>query len=246
MTTVSKILVSSVVKNEAAKFLPSAVQAWGAFADDIFILDDHSDDESVQIAKAKGAEVLRATASSLWNNETPLRQQLWNESLKRTKPGDWIFILDADMVPAKNPRELLNNDCDVVSFPLYDLWAEYSDGMLLYRTDGYWQAHNNYRPWLFKRTVSDVDWTNEGRTIHAGHFPPTLQRTKHAFAPRDYGLLHYAYLTQKLRQAKFKQYIDIANKLSPGEKAHAKSIMDTDTLLKPLEFTPTYTLKCES
>ena len=238
-----RILVSSVVKNEAAKFLPSAVQAWGDFADDIFVLDDHSDDESAQIAKAKGAEVVRASASELWGNETPLRQQLWNESLGRTNPGDWIFILDADMVPAKNPRDLIFNDTDAISFPLYDLWGKYSDGLLLYREDQFWQGHRNHRVWAVRRQEDDLPWGSpDGRGIHTGHFPPTLRRSHLSYAPSDYGLLHYAYLTPELRQAKFKQYSDIANQLSDFEKAHAMSIMDQSPFLKPLEFTPEYTL----
>lgn len=241
-----QILLASLVKNEANRFLPSAIDAWGEFADKLLVIDDHSTDESVLIAKSKGAEVISSTLTeSLWGAETPLRQQLWEESLKRTESGDFIFILDADMVPAKNPRDLIQPHTDAIAFPLYDLWAEYSDGMLMYRDDRFWQGHNNHRVWMIKRP-EDTEWKWSGRGIHSGHFPVNLTMTNPIFTPEDYGLLHYAYKNNNLRTEKLKKYLKVANQLSNAEKMHANSIMDQSPKLKCLEFTPEFRLKCAS
>ena len=242
-----QILVASLVKNEAAKFLPSAVKAWGDFADKVLVIDDHSQDESVLVAKAAGAEVISSNqTSSMWGEETPLRTQLWKESLKRTKPGDFIFVLDADMVPAKDPRPLINEHTDGIAFPLYDLWYEDEYGMYLYREDHFWKGHKSRRMWMVKRPSEENKWQWSGRGIHSGHFPENLNVLNPVFAPEDFALLHYAYISDALRYAKFQKYAEVGEQLNEFERLHAQSIVDTLPRLRPLEFTPTYRLQCES
>jgi glycosyltransferase involved in cell wall biosynthesis len=222
------------------------LKAWGDFSDDILVIDDHSDDESVLACQSAGAEVVSsARTKAAWGNETPLRQQLWKEAIARTEPGDYIFVLDADMVPAKDPRHLIQPHTDAIAFPLYDLWAEYSDGQLMYRDDGYWQGHLYPRVWLVRRP-EDQKWKWSGRGIHSGHFPTNLEISSPLFAPPDYGLLHYAYVNPALRVAKFRQYAKVAKQLSDFEKAHAQSIMDQEGRMSCLNFQPQYTLKCAS
>lgn len=241
-----RILVAALVKNEAQRFLPSALKAWGDFADHILVLDDNSTDDSVEICQAAGVEVISSShTKSMWGAESPLRQQLWLESCKRTSTGDFIFVLDADMIPAKNPKDLLQPHTDAIAFPLYDLWAEYSDGHLMYREDQFWNAHNSPRTWLVKKP-SYREWKWNTRGIHSGHFPLNLDISNPIFAPSDYGLLHYAYINNNLRVAKMQQYASVSQQLSPGETQHARSIIDQSPHLKPLNFSPNYKLTCES
>jgi len=238
-----KLLVACMVKNEADRFLLSALSAWNKFADKILVLDDRSEDESVEICYAKGVEVFASIhPDDAWGAETPLRKQLWDKALELTKPGDYIFILDADMVPAKDPRVLLEPEPDAVAFPLFDLWTEYSDGMLEYREDEFWQGHLHPRVWLVRRP-EDRKWKWSERGIHSGHFPLNLNAKKFVFAPLDYSLLHYAYVDNSLRSVKLSKYKEVWPQLSKFERAHAASIAEQNPFLKTLHFTPEFRLK---
>ena len=241
-----KILVAALIKNEAERFLPSALKAWGSFADKILILDDNSEDESVFIAQAAGAEVVsRNVTIDAWGAESSAREHLWLEAVKRTEIGDYIFILDADMTPVKNPVKLLEGEPSAIAFPLFDLWAEYSDGMLMYREDGLWQYGLSHpRIWMARREEEPLDgWKFNTRGVHCGHLPVNLDYDNIIFAPQDYGLLHYAYLDSELRNGKFKQYYDVKEQLDERERAHAQSILDQNPKMKVLEFEPELRLR---
>lgn len=242
----SQLLTVSVVKNEADKFLPSALECWGDFSDHVLILDDNSKDNTAAICKEAGAEVIKnKNKKHTWGNETPLRAKLWDAALARTNPGDWIFILDADMIPAKDPRHLLQEHVDSVAFVLYDLWTEYSDGLLMYRSDHFWQGHLHPRIWLV-RHPEPQEWQWSGRGIHSGHLPLNLGFDNTIFAPLDYGLFHYAYINPQLRNQKFQQYSSVKRQLNDFEIAHAASIGDNNPNLKPITFHPQYKLTCAS
>lgn len=235
-----KIIVASMIRNEADRFLVSALRAWKSFADEILIIDDHSEDESVLVCQAEGVEVLSSTLDEAWGKETPLRAALWEKAYERTEPNDWIFILDADMVPARNPRQLLQSiDSTAVAFTLYDLWTEYSDGLLLYREDSFWQGHLNPRVWAVRNVPTpESGWLWGGRGIHCGHLPHNYDVERLALAPQEYSLLHYAYVDNDLRIAKFRQYQSVKNQLSETEWNHARSILDPMPKLKTLPFAP--------
>ena len=245
-----KIVVAAMVRNEEGRFLRSALSAWKQFADEVLILDDHSEDESVAIAEAAGATIVSsAMTEAAWGAETPLRAQLWNEACARTENGDIIFILDADMVPARNPREFFEAvpNAEGFAFPLYDLWAEYSDKMLMYRSDQFWQGHNNPRVWAVRRQDAPPEgWQWGERGIHCGHLPLNFRVKSLATVPKDYALLHYAYVDEKRRQEKYKQYKTVRPQLSAFEWAHAQSILDPAPFLKTLPFKNEFHLKCGS
>lgn len=232
----------SLIKNEANRFLPSALEVWAQFADSIVILDDNSSDGSAELCERAGALVVRrGSGECAWGSEAPARQQLFDLAIANSGPGDWLFVLDADMIPARNPRGLLQTDRTSIAFPLFDLWGEHS-GSLLYRDDAYWSAHNHRRVWAVQRPAMS-DWTWPSRGIHCGHFPLNLDVGAPLFAPLDYGLLHYAYHTPELRREKADRYASVANQSSPNEIAHAQTILDANPRVFPLPFTPEYRLE---
>lgn len=241
------IIVASLLRNEANKFLPSALSAWGRFADKIVVLDDSSDDNTAEMCMRAGCKVyLRydrvkdVEPALAWGKEWTARQELWDAALRHADEGDYIFVLDGDMVPAKDPRPFTRTGADAVAFNLYDLWDEDS-----YRSDFMWCGHDNWRVWMMRAPVSTAPkdtWNQTG--IHCGHFPSNLldNHSKIVFAPRDYGLLHYAYSSPSLRKRKHEQYLDVRRQLSSNELLHAQSIVDDEPNLLRLPFSPAYRL----
>jgi glycosyltransferase involved in cell wall biosynthesis len=231
-----------MVHNEADRYLPSLLRAWGSWADNIVLLDDNSTDNLEEVV----GEYNRATilvpnelqanlhrfrrsrsADAAWGAESPARAELWTHAVERG--DDWIFVLDADMCPAADPTPLFNTDADAIAFRLYDLW-----GPGIYREDQFWNAHNVARVWAV-RNPHDVYGVWPDRGLHCGHFPSDLKSPNGVIlAPRKYALLHYAYATPEDRVAKYDQYKKEVEQLEGSEGAHAESIIDPAPVLRKL------------
>lgn len=235
-----------MVRNEAESYFASALDSWAAFADDILVLDDGSTDGTLEIATEHPATIVVPRISSgSWGNESPTRQQLFDEALAHTAEGDYIFWLDADMVPLRDPRELLQTGCDQFYFPLFDLWGRQNE-RLLYRCDGAWQAHLAPRLWMIQRPPAGFvpQWNPRG--VHCGHLPLNLPKGHYALLPQEFGILHYAYLDEADRLRKSRSYLQLDGQLSETEWRHASSITDPSPRLKTLEFKPKWDLRKSS
>ena len=262
----SRLIVSCLAKNEASKYWKSCIDAWSQFADKILVLDDSSTDETREVALQSPIVTLatRDPSESAWGAESPARALQWQMAMEHSSEGDFIFVLDADMVPANDPRDLLNDECDTYFFALYDLWDSLSivrcqhdapyclaaqececPGIhrLYYRDDHFWQGHNNARAWMVRRPPDSFVAEWGGRGIHCGHLPPNWRATAPYFAPRDYSLLHYAYADARDREAKWTQYSEVGKLLSTSEFTHAQSILDPNPSLKLLPLVPRWPLQ---
>lgn len=236
-----RLVVAALVKNESSKFFPSALSAWSKFADDILILDDQSTDGTAQTAIDFGATVAFRNGVTAWGAEAPARAELWDFAMRHTSYGDWILILDADMCPAKDPRELaFGGHSGGWAFPLYDLW---NLDPLRYRWDDFWYGHTAPRVWMVRRPY-DREWLWPEQGIHCGHLPLNIEFERGVGrAPLDHALLHYAYGSPELRVRKYHQYMSVAPILDLQQRRHAESIIDPDPKTYPLEFTPDYVLE---
>ena len=233
------LITLALVRNEMSRFLPHALRAWASFSDEILILDDGSTDESATYARAFGAHVSHRTrAPAAWGAEAAARMDLFRFGWANTRVDDYIMILDADMTPARDPRVFMRTGADAILFNLYDLWRVDDEGRLFYREDGAWQAHRFPRVWMVRRTAQPFeDFAWHERSIHVGHLPLNLNLETLAYAPPDHGLLHYAYVTEELREAKYEAYARIASTLTDFELSHARSIL-SPPILHELPFTP--------
>ena len=188
----SELTVAVLARNEATRFLPSALSAWSDFADRIILLDDSSTDNTKQLAQDAGALVFDVGGCApMWGNESPARQMLFDLACEFTAPDGWILILDADMTPARDPRPLMDGTTGAWAFRLYDLWGE-ENGRPLYRWDGMWRAHESPRIWMFKNPGrGDYVWNARG--IHCGHLPANLEIARGiGTAPLDFFLVALA------------------------------------------------------
>lgn len=242
----SRIIVISIVKNEAKRFLKRWLDNVQTYADAHLIIDDGSDCvETIQILKEyqnnyeDKVEVIFNENSRFEKEETSLRKQLWDSLLKsKFKPEeekDWIFVVDADEFYyddlKKRKVELLNlpKRYNVVMFRLLDVWDKESRSAY-YRTDGFWSPYF-HRMFRFKELPFNVS----GSGLHHPSVPSYALNDKEVF-PSDIRCFHLGYSTEELRQEKYNWYIDKTDGIN---LQHAKSIIEepflSSTLLKEKE-----------
>lgn len=225
---------------DAEVWLRQTLPVWEQISDGIIALDDHSTDNTRQMLREAGALIVESPQEEpAWGREAAPRAALFDAFHK--SDYDFGLWLDADMIPARDPRPLLHEAITGVSFALYDLWSPSH-----YREDGYWFGHRYPRTWLIRRPVPrfQADW-NE-RWMHCGHFPKNLVGGRIVRAPLDYSLLHYAYSSPELRARKLAAYRGVSAALDDHERAHAESIGDDAPCLKPLPFAPVWPLEFSS
>lgn len=219
----SRLVTALLVKDEADKYLRRVLERCLAFSDEVLVLDDGSTDDTVKIATEMGCLVKQRPQAGMWGNESPARQELWERGAKFAKDG-WLLVCDGDQILHGDPRPLCDTwEFNSWAFILRDMWSATH-----YRTDGFWQAHLHPRPWLIKPTGLGPDFAPKwnGRGMHVGHFPPNAPLAC-GVAPVDtYWWEHLAYVSPESREAKLAKYLAVADKLSPGELAHARSISD--------------------
>lgn len=230
------VTVASIMRNEANRFLPSALKAWTSFADRICVLDDGSTDATADLCESFGAEVHRQ--GPLMFGEDSLQEWSSRRTLFRhaIKDAEWVVWLDADQVLSCDPRPFLQpaHPC----FRVFDLWSPTE-----YREDAWWTGH--MRAWWGGVHVPSlpagyVDEWNE-RGIHCGHLPVNLPDPKYA-VPAECAVLHYAYVTPELRAEKAARYESHAAFLTPQERFHARTITLPNPKTKPLPFKVTWPL----
>jgi hypothetical protein len=252
-----RLIVAALVQNEMSRYMQSALAAWSSFADKIVLLDDASSDETYAHACTyeKVAPYQRYEARRAWGAEAPARADLWQAVWDESKSGDALLWLDADMVPAQDPRELLHPSIDTYYFSLYDLWGSEQvhvaacaeapcscPSRLLYRSDPLWSAHMRPRSWMVRRPRSfSPEWPTRG--IHCGHLPANWRGERALFAPPSHALLHYAYADERDRASKHARYLELGDKLTPAELVHARTIVDPTPRLLPLLGQPRFTLE---
>lgn len=216
------MVTAILARNEADRYLERVVKHHRKFGP-VLVLDDHSTDETVNVAEKAGALVKsRTTGTPMWGQESSARKELWEWGSRMAGAG-WLLICDADQLLMGDPLPLCTSwVVNTWSFPLYDCW----DSEDQHRADGFWQGYKHARPWLFRPSMVPEGWTaNWGdRGIHVGHLPqnwPLLSGVA-----QDVYWCHLAYVRKTDRVAKHARYRLVADQLNPFERAHAETILD--------------------
>lgn len=221
-----RLVTALLVRNEADKFLSRVLDNALSFSDTVLVLDDRSTDASAKIAKQRGCQVRgRSVLKELaWGHETAARAELWDWAATEARDG-WVLVQDADQLLHGDPRPLCETwDANSWAFILYDLWDE-----TRYRADGFWRGHLTPRVWMACPSRFGPDFRPQwnGRGIHPGHIPPNAPLACLVAPPDEYFWTHLAYSSPEQRKAKWEKYLAVADQLTPAERAHADSILDT-------------------
>ena len=220
----NKLTLSMLVRNEGNKFIKEILEHAAKYIDSAVILDDASDDDTIEICKAALKNVPLIIVSNKeqgFDNEILLRKQLWEMTID-TNP-DWILSLDADemfedkIIDAK--WSLINQpDFDFYCFRLYDMWDK-----LHYREDDHWKAHNYYRPFLI-RFQPNFDYTWREMPLHCGRISMNIFSLKGCTC--DVRLKHFGWATKQIREEKYKRYLKLDSDGKYGDMEQYKSILD--------------------
>lgn len=219
-----KLTLSMCIKNEANRYLRQVLEAAKEYIDAAVIIDDASTDNSVEICQEVlngiPLHIIRNTESK-FTNETSLRQQQWNETIK-TDP-DWILVLDADEIFETNFKTqiaplLVQDMIDVFYFRLYDFWDENH-----FREDPYWNAHDVYRPFLV-RYKKDFTYQWNMQPLHCGRLPCNINEL--SGATTSLRLKHYGWSKADDRITKYHRYKTLDPNGTFGIMAQYESILD--------------------
>lgn len=235
-----KLVVATVVRNEATRYLASALECWRDFADEVVVLDDGSEDWTVELCRESGATVYERPLSArrMWGDEGVVRAELYGHVMAAAP--DWVLWLDADMCPSSDPRVHMEG-ADGLAFRLYDLWGL---DPLVYRCDGLWKAHERHHPWAVSArclpSVAEARYSDRG--LHSGHLPLNVGVDAYRGLEHHCVMLHYGYASRGDRLSKEDAYLEYSEVLHPVERAHALSI-NREPLLERLPVVPDYVLE---
>lgn len=227
--TGNKLTFAMLVRNESKNFLERVLTHAVKYVDNAVILDDASEDNTVEICKKVFKNIpltLVQNKEHGFSNEIVLRKQLWQITAD-TNP-DWILFLDADEIFEDRIcdviRTLINEpNFDYYAFRLYDMWDEDH-----YREDLYWTAHNYYRPFLI-RYQPNFSYIWEEKPLHCGRIPHNIFSLLGCIC--YVRLRHLGWSTSELRQSKYIRYLKADPEGKYGSLGQYKSIVDENPRL---------------
>jgi glycosyltransferase involved in cell wall biosynthesis len=230
----NRIICQMIVHNEADRYLKQVLEGASKWADLIIIVDDYSTDNTIEICKQFEPKVkisqLSYGRSMFSEDESKLRDGLWELVRKEAKDGDWIVSLDADEEFSSNfadwLRQFINKDpkYNCATFKLCDMWTPTQ-----YRVDGLWSP-------LITRAFKyeDKPFGLTGN-IHCGCIPSYVWATKQEYTYTSVKLKHLGWIRNDDKERKYQFYIKKATGLN---LLHAKSIKDIPLLHEYTEELP--------
>lgn len=227
----SRITLAMLVRNEADRYLIRVLQHAARYIDAAVILDDASEDNTVEVCRQalQGIPlIIHSNNGPHFHNEIVLRKQLW-EMAAGTGP-DWILILDADEIFEERAPAVLKElarrpDVYYYSFRLYDMWDESH-----YREDAYWSAHKWYRPFMV-RYIPDFNYTWKETPLHCGRFPVNIDSFKGENS--ELRIKHLGWLKPEDRLKKYFRYKALDPDSRYGVAEQYQSILDPRPNLLP-------------
>lgn len=233
------VTVASIVKNEAARFLPKALECWKSVSARLVVVDNGSTDGTKGLLEAAEAEI-HPLDTPMDGHETVARSFLWEKALQATPDGDWIVWLDADHVAMDDFRpDLAETDRNRATFKVFDLWTPTA-----YRSDAWWRVRWWWQALRMTPDARNTDWVWPERGWHSGHVPMNAAKV---FGPEhrvrdECSILHYGYATPELRARHAAAYEARKDVLTDAELFHARTILDERPRLIGLPFKPRWPL----
>jgi glycosyltransferase involved in cell wall biosynthesis len=187
------------IKNEG-RWIDKVLRSMMPVCERIYILDDHSTDDTVAICR-------RFSHVTLWESEfdglqeTRDKNWLLSKIEERVPAGTWVIAIDGDEEIAPGGAEIIRriaedaNAPNALRFHVQYLWDSESQ----WRTDGIYRDF--HRPSMFRLIHGQRFHSAVGGGFHCGNVPDS------GGAPRTaIRLLHYGYLHREDRVRKWDFY----------------------------------------
>lgn len=218
-----------IMKNEADRYLRESLEALSAVCEAVFVADDRSTDDSVDIA-LEYATVWSPPDSvpTFVEDEASFREAAWiamTETYEMKTGEDWVLSVDADEIVAFS-KEDFNNfvssepDGDIFKLKIHEVFGY--NGEPLERLDGFWGDICNERLLRFDESFYFL----KNKKMGDGSLPmggnPVINQAS------GLHLLHLGYLRSEDRIAKYNRYSAIKN--NGHSSLHVTSIIRRPTL----------------
>lgn len=221
------------VKNEA-RWIADVVRSITPLCETVFIMDDHSTDDTVDIANAFDCtEVFRSPFQGL--DEARDKNWLYDRVMERGKP-EWILCVDGDEVLEPGGQEKLRRICETGTADAYRLKIRYLWGdpktVRVDRVYGHFYRPSLFRPFYPKpdtpddlKIAAEFRWMStpfgklkngDKPNLHCSSVP---QRRIHGAPNIEVGLLHYGYMLREDRVKKLDFYTSVDWK-NPAEDSY--------------------------
>lgn len=191
--------------NEADRYLHASLTWATKNFNKVYVFDDQSTDDTVDIAKSLGALVgVRRDTPSFMDCESDFKQEAWNALAQALPEGAWLMLIDADEFPLGTEglslQESLQRSIELAeSFGKEACMVPFLEGWsmdpLQVRTDGYWAKNElprliKYKPAIYAtkkmgcKSVPDYGYSNNlngfVQMLHMGYADPLDRQDKYA------------------------------------------------------------------
>lgn len=198
------------IKNES-RWIAQVLESLRGVCDRLFILDDHSTDNTVEICQSFGDFVTGFNSAFDTLDEARDKTFLLHQALEYQP--EWALVIDGDEVLESGAAAKFHHLFDRPAFSVYALQVLYLwNAPETMRVDGvYGRFH---RPSLFRVKESASFWssTNSPGNLHCTSVPDGLR--KEEIGHSGIKLLHYGYIDSEIRRAKYDWY----NSIDPGNQ----------------------------
>lgn len=215
-----RILGSMITKNEAGRYLDSCL-AWNRhLLDELFVYDDQSNDDTVDIC-LRYTDVItrrRDTDPTWMAHEGKFRQAAYEMLIERLQPqeGDWILSLDADEYVVgshegfhtREELEMLIAAAEEtgktsVNIHIPEAWSFVPT--IQVRKDGYWGDIRNPTR-LFKYIPGQTEFMPKAMGCGSG---PRYAWRNQLETMHMVRILHVGYALEEERQARYERYTSL-------------------------------------
>lgn len=198
------------IKNES-RWIRMVLESLVGVCDHVFILDDHSTDNTVEICQSFGSFVSGFCSSFDTLDEARDKTFLLHQAMEHNP--EWILMIDGDEVLESDAPKKFLYLLDRPAFSIYTLQILYlwntPDTM---RVDGvYGRFH---RPSLFRLNRAATTWKRSGvpGNLHCTSLPDGMRGEE--MGASGIKLLHYGYIDPEIRHRKYDWY----NQVNPNNK----------------------------
>jgi glycosyltransferase involved in cell wall biosynthesis len=205
-----------VAKNEESRYLRRFIDHHNAIFDNIFVFDDESTDNTLNICADRGLAVASSKGPSFMEHEGKFRYNAWLAFEEQIKPteDDWVFVIDADeflVSRSGDVRTALQSTVDLANYFGYkvvrmkknEVW-EINNSDCYIRTDGFWDKISVQH--LFKYEPN-AQWNMKAMGCGS---EPTYARDR-PFDTQSISVLHFGYAELKDREEKYERYMSLDN-----------------------------------